>query len=202
MNQVGVLALPGSNPSGMVAAFGRLGFRSRVLQKPAEAKNFGRLVVPGVGSFGPAAKFLEESGFCELINERIQADRPVLGVCLGFHLLCRGSEEAPQSRGLGVVEADVKRLDPERGCRIPHMGWSRVKVPVGANIQWLRDGELFYFAHSYEVIFPGPMDRSCTASYGGNDLVAAFRQGSFVGVQFHPEKSNQSGLRLLKSFAS
>lgn len=186
----------------MVAAFGRLGLRSRIIQNPAAAKNFDRLVVPGVGSFGPAVRFLRNSGFDELLKNRIRADRPVLGVCLGFHLLCRASEEAPQTCGLGIVEADVRRINAKSGLRVPHMGWSRVNVPVGAEIQGLRDGELFYFAHSYEVIFPGSMDFGCTASYGGNNLVAAFQQGSFIGVQFHPEKSNQSGLRLLESFAS
>lgn len=202
MNQVGVVALPGANPSGMVAAFGRLGFRSRVVRNPAEAEKCERLVVPGVGSFGPAAEFLAKSGFFRLLQQRFQADKPILGVCLGFHLLCRGSEEAPQARGLGIIEADVKKLDASLGRRIPHMGWSKVKVPVGAEIEGLVDGDLFYFAHSFEVVFPAPLDFSCTTSYGGQELVAAFRQGSVVGVQFHPEKSNQSGLRLLKSFAS
>lgn len=202
MNQVGVVALPGANPSGMVAAFGRLGFRSRVVRNPAEAEKCERLVVPGVGSFGPAAEFLAKSGFYGLLQQRFQADKPILGVCLGFHLLCRGSEEAPQARGLGIIEADVKKLDASLGRRIPHMGWSKVRVPAGAEIEGLAEGGLFYFAHSFEVVFPVPLDVSCTTTYGGKDLVAAFRQGSVVGVQFHPEKSNESGLRLLKSFAS
>lgn len=202
MSRVGVVGFPGSNPSGMVAAFGRIGVDSSVVQEPSEVRDFDRLVLPGVGSFGPAADFLHDSGFGEVLLDKISQGWPVLGVCLGFHLLCSTSEEGPEQRGLGLIDAQVKRLASRSGRRVPHMGWSRVEVPTGVEISGLSDWELFYFAHSFEVIFPGSVDNTCTVTYGGTELVAAFQQGSFLGVQFHPEKSNQSGLRLLKAFAS
>ena len=202
MSRVGVVGFPGSNPSGMVAAFCRIGVDSSVVQEPSEVRDFDRLVLPGVGSFGPAADFLHDSGFGEVLLDKISQGWPVLGVCLGFHLLCSTSEEGPLQRGLGLIDAQVKRLASTSGRRVPHMGWSRVEVPATVEISGLSDGELFYFAHSFEVIFPGSVDNTCTATYGGVEMVAAFRQGSFLGVQFHPEKSNRSGLRLLKGFAS
>lgn len=202
MSRVGVVGFPGSNPSGMVAAFGRIGVDSSVLGTPSEVRNFDRLVLPGVGSFGPAADFLHDSGFGEVLLDKLSQGWPVLGVCLGFHLLCSASEEGSKQRGLGIIDAQVMRLASRSGRRVPHMGWSTVQVPAEVEISGLPDGELFYFAHSFEVIFPDSVNNTCTATYGGAELVAAFRQGSFLGVQFHPEKSNESGLALLKGFAS
>ncbi len=202
MSRVGVIGFPGSNPSGMVAAFGRIGVDSSILTEPDEVRNFDRLVLPGVGSFGPASDFLHHSGFAEVLLDKIRQGWPVMGVCLGFHLLCSESEEGPQKRGLGLIEARVKRLASKSGRRVPHIGWSRVKVFAGVEIPGLADGDLLYFAHSFEVILPGTVNAACTASYGGAEMVAAFRHGSFLGVQFHPEKSNRSGLRLLRSFAT
>lgn len=202
MNRVGVVGFPGSNPSGIVAAFRRVGVRAEVLLEASEGRHCERLVLPGVGSFGPAADFLRTSGFGSLLLEKIDLEVPVLGICLGFHLFCSKSEEGPEHQGLGFINARVERLKSSVGRRVPHIGWSQLRAPAGNEISGLRDQSLVYFAHSYEVVLPQPEVSAWMASYGGSDLVAAFCQGSFIGVQFHPEKSNESGLKLLKNFAS
>ena len=202
MSRVGVVGLPGSNPTGVVAAFDRVGVSSKVIRNVREARDFDSLVVPGVGSFGPAVTFVRESGFANLLVERVRQGGPVLGICLGFHLFCLGSEEGPNHRGLGIVDARVKRLAAQPGRRVPHIGWSRLHAPTTEKLPGLADGALVYFAHSYEVVFSYPDSAVWTANHGGSDLVAAFGRGSFTGVQFHPEKSNEGGLQLLKGFAS
>lgn len=202
MYRVGVVNLPGSNPTGMVAAFNRIGIASLVLSQPAEAQNVERIVVPGVGNFGPGADFLHSSGFADVLLQRVAEGGPVLGVCLGFHLFCKDSEEAPTHRGLGLIDAHVKKLRASEDRKVPHMGWAQITGPQDGQIPGLHEGSLFYFAHSFEVVFSAPQGSVYTATYGDSELVTAFRQGSFVGVQFHPEKSNESGLQLLKDFAS
>ncbi|MGA2470362.1 MAG: imidazole glycerol phosphate synthase subunit HisH [Solirubrobacteraceae bacterium] len=159
------------------------------------------LVVPGVGAFPKAMENLAALGLDELIVERVGAGVPVLGICLGLQVAFERSSELGGAAGLGIVPGEVRQLNPG-GLKLPHIGWSEV--------HWLRDSPLlggvgqdvaYYHVHSYACEPHEPADMLGTAEYGRR-FVTAVARGSFIGVQFHPEKSSLDGLRLLANFAS
>jgi glutamine amidotransferase len=154
------------------------------------------LVLPGVGAFGAAAALLAPAA--DSIREAIESGFPCLGVCLGMQLLFDGSEEG-SGPGLGILPGQVRRL---RARRVPHIGWNRVD-PIGSDPLFEDAGDsLVYYANSYVA---EPDDDACVLAYteyGGRRFVAAVRRKRTWGVQFHPEKSDVAGLRILRNFLS
>lgn len=166
---------------------------ARVLRE-AEA-----LVLPGVGAFGACAGALRESGFDALIRARVGEGVPLLGVCVGMQLLFEESEEFGRSEGLGLLRGRVRRFDDN--LRVPHVGWNQVKEkrahPLFAGVE---DEAFFYFVHSYYCEAADPEDAIGATEYGVA-YASAVARGRVSGVQFHPEKSQAAGLRLLRNFA-
>ena len=155
------------------------------------------LVLPGVGAFGSAMENLEP--FKDVIYEHVSDDKPFLGICLGQQVLMSSSEESPGVNGLDLFKGKVELL-PE-GVKIPHMGWNKLNVCNDSPILEGIDGEFFYFVHSYHVV---PDDDSIIAGvceYGG-DVVASLSQNNLFSTQFHPEKSGEAGLKILKNFTN
>ena len=155
------------------------------------------LVLPGVGAFGSAMENLEP--FKDVIYEYVSDDKPFLGICLGQQVLMSSSEETPGVKGLDLFKGHAEKL-PE-GVKIPHMGWTKLKVTNNSPILEGIDGEYFYFVHSYHVI---PDDESIiagTCEYG-NRVVASLNQNNLFSTQFHPEKSGKAGLKILKNFTN
>jgi len=185
-----------------VRSFRRLDVDARIIEKAGQSARVAKLVLPGVGSFGPASDFLRNSGFASVIMERVRKGDSVLGVCLGFHLFCETSEESGAQVGLSLFKAKVKKLLTSKGRKVPHVGWTRVSSFLGAGIASISVGSRFYFSHSFEVKAAEPRKiAGCTARYGQDDLLAAWHSENILGVQFHPEKSGENGLRLLQKFA-
>ncbi|MDD5593357.1 MAG: imidazole glycerol phosphate synthase subunit HisH [Candidatus Margulisbacteria bacterium] len=161
-----------------------------------------RIVLPGVGSFAQGIKHLNESGFAEqLTKEVMDKGKPFLGICLGMHLAAAFGEEGGGNRGLGWIEGEVIQFKAA-GIKVPHMGWDDVKFVNGSPLfSGLKSPGTLYFVHSYHFV---PKDEKVVAGvcdYGG-DFVAAIRRDNIHLVQFHPEKSQQSGLRILENFIS
>lgn len=162
-----------------------------------------RLVIPGVGAFDAGMAALNDRGWRPVLDRlAIERKVPVLGICLGMQLLCRGSEEG-EILGLGWIAADVRRLD--RGgndrLKLPHMGWADV-LPARANpLITLEDGEppRFYHVHTYRAVCDDPDDVIGTATYGAR-FTSAVQHGNIFGVQFHPEKSHRFGKALMRRF--
>lgn len=155
------------------------------------------LVLPGVGAFGSAMENLK--AFEDVINEHVNDNKPFLGICLGQQVLLSSSDESPGVKGLDLFEGHAEIL-PE-GVKIPHMGWNKLKVVNNSPILDGIDGEYFYFVHSYHVV---PDDESIIAGvceYGG-DVVASLCQNNLFSTQFHPEKSGEAGLKILKNFTN
>lgn len=163
-----------------------------------------RIVLPGVGSFAKAMEYLRQSGLMPVLNRRVLEEHvPVLGICLGFQMFTRHSEEG-DAEGLGWIDGETRRfnfetLDGPR-LKIPHMGWNdlqaRKESPLLAGIH---PDACFYFAHSYYVSC-SDSDAVLTKSVYGTEFVSSVQQGNIFGTQFHPEKSHASGLQLLRNF--
>ncbi len=179
--------------------------RIEVTNEPARIEAADRVVFPGVGAIGQCMEELHRRGLDEVIR-RLALDRPFLGICLGLQALLDRSEESGGTTGLGLVPGQVRRF-PE-GLRetdgavlkIPHMGWNQVHQaphPLWAGIP---DASRFYFVHSYYVQ-PDDPTRVAGRCHYGLDFAAAVTRGPLFAVQFHPEKSQQAGLRLLANFA-
>ena len=180
-------------------AFERLGAAATITDDPQAVADADRLVLPGVGAFGDAMRELEARGLVAPIVEHIQADRPFFGICMGLQLLFETGWEGGRHAGLGVLAGDVARFELPAGMKVPHMGWNTVAWRGADCPAGVADGEHFYFVHSYHV---RPRDESVIAAvtdYGG-PFCAAVARGRLFATQFHPEKSQAAGLRLLQAF--
>ena len=161
-----------------------------------------KIILPGVGNFDNGIKAIEMALIKEKIIQRVNYENiPILGICLGMHLLCRSSEEGTLD-GLGLINANVKKFcfPHNINLKIPHMGWNVVNfIKTNPLISSLTEEQRFYFIHSYKVILDDPGILIGSANYGG-DFCAAFQKNNIFGVQFHPEKSHKFGLSLMKRF--
>jgi imidazole glycerol-phosphate synthase subunit HisH len=175
---VAVCAYGAGNVRSVVVAFERLGANAAVTSDPAAVAVADLAVLPGVGSAASAMQGLRERGLDVAIRERVAEGGPTLGICLGLQLALDGTDEDGGVEGLGIVSGRAVRL---RDGRVPRIGWASVEP----------SGEAFYFAHSYAAETPAETARS-------EGIVAVAEEGSFVGVQFHPEKSGGTGARYLE----
>lgn len=164
------------------------------IEEIASAKH---LVLPGVGAFGSAMENLEP--FRAVIEEHVNDDKPFLGICLGQQVLMSGSEESPNVKGLDLFEGHCEFL-PE-GVKVPHMGWNQLNVVKDCPILEGIDKEYFYFVHSYYAIPDDSEIIAGTCDYG-IDVTAALSRNNLFSTQFHPEKSGEPGLKILKNFVN
>ncbi len=181
-------------------AFLRLGLETVVTQDPQVVWDAAAIVLPGDGAFHDAMRNLETLGLLPPLRAALEDERPFLGICLGYQLLFSESEEFGQGKGLDLIPGVVRRFP--KGLKVPHMGWNQV-VHRGdlAIFDGIPSGAYFYFVHSY---YPEPMDgtlRVATCQYGIT-FPAAIGRGNLFATQFHPEKSQRWGLRLLQNFAA
>lgn len=195
---VGVLDYGMGNLHSVAKALQAQGARVTVSSSASELNFADLLVMPGVGAFGAAMQTLSQKNLDGFVREWIRSDRPYLGICLGLQLLFESSEESPGVAGLGVLPGKVLKF---RGSmHIPHMGWNTVKTSaaVAPYFKGIKTTDRFYFVHSY---FPVPEKRSdvATATNYGKSFCSAAVRGNLFATQYHPEKSGEVGLRLLKN---
>ncbi len=172
-----------------------------VTNKAEEIRNCKKLVLPGVGSFADAMQELERQDLISVIKEHVNKKKYFLGICLGMQLLFEKSQEAPQVSGLGILSGEVKLFDRKNGIKVPHMGWNNLSW-VNNTCPLLKDIPVHpyvYFCHSY---YAKPLDKSIVGAFCdyGSDFAALVWQDNVFGVQFHPEKSQEVGLIMLKNF--
>ncbi len=166
---------------------------------PGDLAGASGVVVPGVGHFGATASL--DAPWREAILAGVEAGRPLFGICLGMQWLFEGSEEAPGSRGLAVLDGSCARLDDRAGAlKIPHVGWNALSISRESTLlEGLDDGAYVYFTHSYAA----PVTRAtCAVSVHGDPFAAVVERAHVGGVQFHPEKSGDAGLRILRNFVA
>lgn len=180
-----------------------LGLETEITRNPERLRAADRIILPGVGAFGDARAKLDATGLVPVIREEAER-KPLLGICLGMQLLFDRGFEYGEHPGLGLVPGQVVDLHDaldDKTLKVPHMGWNSLQIKQGDPLfKYFRDGEYVYYVHSFYA-------RDCEAStlgasrYGNVDVTGAVRCGNVYGTQFHPEKSGDAGLRLLKAFA-
>ena len=159
-----------------------------------------KVILPGVGAFGDAMERLEAYDLISVIHEIVEKKTPFLGICLGLQLLFDSSEEAPGVKGLGILPGKIVRFPSDMGLKIPQIGWNSLSLPnKGRLFKGIEEGQFVYFVHSYYLIADEPSDVVATTEYGVT-VHASVERGNVFACQFHPEKSSDVGLKILKNF--
>lgn len=178
-----------------------VGGEAKITSDRAEIFNANGVVLPGVGAFEEAMDKMRESELLEVVKSVIEDDRPFLGICLGMQMLFDYSEEGNEcAKGLGVFRGSIKRFPQDMGLKIPHMGWNTIKLDEKNRLfKGINNNEYFYFVHSYYL---HSSDRELVAARAeyGLKFDVAISKGNLFATQFHPEKSGEAGLKLLRNF--
>ena len=178
-----------------------LGIDNRVTSDPAVIRAADRVILPGVGAFGDAMNKLAERDLIGVIRE-VAAEKPFLGICLGLQLLFDSSEEAPGVKGLSILPGRIVRIPEGGGRKIPHIGWNDLHFPKESKLfKGIPEESYVYFVHSYYLQAEDPADVAATTEYGVT-IHAAVEHDNLCACQFHPEKSGDVGMQILRNFAS
>ena len=196
---VGIIDYGVGNLFSLCSSFKAIGVEAFVSGNPVELAKADRLVLPGVGAFEDAAKKLRASGLDSFVRQQARAGKPLLGICLGMQMLFEKSFEYGEHEGLGLLKGQVVPMAGKlpQDLKIPHMGWNKLEWKSGRLLEAV-DGQFVYFVHSYYA-------SGCEASLAavteyGIPITAAVEQGNIFGCQFHPEKSGNVGLHILRRF--
>lgn len=181
-------------------AFALLGETPVITRDPQVLLQADKVVLPGVGAFGDAMEKLHQYELVDIIKKIIKNGVPFLGICLGMQLLFETSEESPGAKGLGVCKGKILRIPEQDGLKVPHMGWNSLHYDhPGRLYRGIPENSYVYFVHSYYLKAEQPEIVVASADYAAN-IHASIEQGNVFGCQFHPEKSSDVGLAILKNF--
>jgi len=201
---IAVIDYGAGNIQSVVKAFEHIGCDCAVTDNPDVLSDADAAVMPGVGSFGDAMDNLRTRGFERPIEDFIESGKPFLGICLGMQILFGGSEESPGVRGLDIFKGEIRRIPPGADAcgarlKIPHIGWNSLSIEKpGALFQDLADKPFVYFVHSYYLC--ATEDIVTARTDYGVPVDAAVQKGNIYACQFHPEKSGDIGIQMLKNF--
>lgn len=161
-----------------------------------------KVILPGVGSFGDAMNNLDHFNLVDTIKKVAEKNTPFLGICLGLQLLFEKSDETPGTEGLGILKGEILRIPPKEGLKIPHMGWNSLNIKPQARLfDGIANNSYVYFVHSYYLKAEDENIVAASTEYSTH-IHASVESGNIFACQFHPEKSSDVGLRILKNFAS
>lgn len=199
-----ILDYGSGNISAIVNAYDRLGKPCVVASSRSEVESAARIILPGVGSFDHCMEQLHNSGLKEVLDSKVTEEKvPVLGICIGLHMMATSSEEGAWP-GLGWIDGNVRKFDEselKNFPKIPHMGWNSIKVKSAPDLFDGVDQEVgFYFMHSYYIALSRDDLIMTTTSYG-QEFVSGICSSNIYAVQFHPEKSHRNGLKVFKNFS-
>lgn len=177
-----------------------IGAESEITADKDKIKNASHVILPGVGSFGDAMASMAERRLVDTVREAALSGKPFLGICLGLQLLFAESDESPAVTGLGVLDGKISLIPKNDGLKVPHMGWNSVEIKQNLGIfKGIPNGSYFYFVHSFYLNGANADDVAGTTQYG-TEIQCAVEKGNLCATQFHPEKSGEIGLMLLKNF--
>jgi len=190
------------NIRSVINALREIGANGELVSDPQIIARRRKLILPGVGAFGEAMHNLRKSGLDRALEEARGAGATILGICLGMQLMFSDSEEDGRHQGLNWIRGSVKRFPDAAGLRVPHMGWNELRFAHGSALTAGVDEQPdVYFLHSFHCVCADDADVLATAEYG-LPFTAMVERGSLYGIQFHPEKSQQPGLAMLRNFAA
>ncbi len=197
---VAIIDYDAGNLANVERALRHLGADCRITREQEELKNADHLVLPGVGSFGDAMEKLKRYRLTEPIRQAVEAGKPFLGICLGLQLLFESSEESPGVPGLGLLPGRIARLPGKERLKIPHIGWNSLSIRENSQLfAGISQEAYVYFVHYYYLQAERPEDVAAMAEYGAV-FHAAVEHKTLCACQFHPEKSGEIGLQILKNF--
>lgn len=198
---IGIIDYGLGNLRSVAGAVAKVGYEPQITSDIGELRAADKLILPGVGAFGDGMKNLRDRGLVESLTRLVlEEKKPILGICLGAQLLARDSSEFGHHSGLGWIDAHVVKLAPAGGLRVPHVGWNDcAQVRPSPLFAGIPPDALFYYVHSFHIVCADPSLVIGTADYGMT-ITGAVQSGNIFATQFHPEKSQQHGLQLLKNF--
>ena len=177
-----------------------LGYSAKITRDPYEILQAEKVILPGVGAFGDAMEKLHKYALTDVIAQVAEQNTPFLGICLGLQLLFEESEESPGVRGLGLLKGRIVRFPEDAGLKIPQIGWNDLQFPrKGRLFEGVRENPYVYFVHSYYLQAEDSSIVTATAEYGVK-IHASVEKGNLFACQFHPEKSSDVGLKILRNF--
>ena len=198
---VGIVNYGIGNLASVQNAFSKIGAESVITQEAQNLKTFDRLVLPGVGAFGDAMEHLKQSGMQQLVKKYTKSGKPLLGICLGMQLLFQKSYEFGEHLGLGLLQGEIMQFQKENlksSQKIPHMGWNCVeKRQDSPLLEGLESSFYLYFVHSY---YAKNLENAVGVSEYGVKFASIVQKDNIFGIQPHPEKSHNAGLRILQNF--
>lgn len=181
-------------------ALQKLGADVVITKDPQDILNADKVILPGVGSFGDAMNNLRKYGLDEVIHQVVEKGTPFLGICLGLQLLFERSDESPEAVGLGILKGEILRIPDADGLKIPHMGWNSLHLQNNGRLfEGLKENDYVYFVHSYYLKAEDESIVKATTNYSVN-IHASVEKDNVFACQFHPEKSSDVGLKILKNF--
>ena len=205
---IGIVDYNMGNLASVINAFESVGADIAIESDPTKLKNYDKLILPGVGAFADAMEHLKENGMDEAVKAYAQSGKPLLGICLGMQLLFESSEEFGTSEGLGLIEGKVVAFDEnkfDQKLKVPHMGWNEMfQQPVGTTphgcplFTGLDDEFYLYFVHSFHAVCDDKY--AIGKTYYGYEFVSAVNKENIYGIQPHPEKSHENGLKIIENF--
>ena len=181
-------------------AFEFIGFDAEITEDKDKIFKAKKIVLPGVGAFADAMERLNESGISEIIKQKTADGTPFLGICLGMQLIFDKSYEGGELQGLGLIKGEIKRFDLPNEYKVPHIGWNKLNMKDNPLFNGISGDVYTYFVHSFHAVTDDTDAVIATSDYG-EDFTAAVNKGNIYATQFHPEKSGDTGLKMLENFA-
>lgn len=197
---IAIIDYDAGNIKSVEKALQALGEETVLTRDRQEILNAEKIILPGVGAFGDAMEKLHRYGLVDVIHEAVERNIPFLGICLGLQLLFERSEESEGVKGLGVLKGEIVRIPDKPGLKIPHIGWNSLKFPhEGRLFRGIAEDSYVYFVHSYYLRAADENIVTATTEYS-TLIHASVEQGNVFACQFHPEKSSEVGMKILKNF--
>ena len=199
---IAIIDYGAGNLQSVKKAFDFIGAESVITNDPKVILSADKILLPGVGSFGDAMDSMHKNGLVEIVKECALSGKPFLGICLGLQLLFEESEESPGVKGLGIFKGKIKKFSSDMGLKIPHIGWNSLEIKQKDTIfKDIPENAYVYFVHSYYLHAEDENDIATVTNYG-IDFHSAVGKNNIFATQFHPEKSGDVGLQILRNFAS
>ena len=199
---IAIIDYGAGNLQSVKKAFDFIGAESVITNDPKVILSADKILLPGVGSFGDAMDSMQKNGLVETVKECALSGKPFLGICLGLQLLFEESEESPGVNGLGIFKGKIKKFSSDMGLKIPHIGWNSLEIKQKDTLfKNIPENAYVYFVHSYYLHAEDENDIATVTNYG-IDFHSAVGKNNIFATQFHPEKSGDVGLQILRNFAS